>query len=43
MKLIHLSDIHLTTPGKTIGGRDPRANFSIALSHMCCATTPMPN
>ena len=24
MKLIHMSDIHLTAPGKTIGGRDPR-------------------
>lgn len=34
MKLIHLSDIHLTTPGQTIGGRDPRANFEKALAHI---------
>lgn len=33
MKLIHFSDIHLTTPGKTIGGRDPNGNFERALSH----------
>lgn len=33
MKLIHMSDIHLTTPGKTIGGRDPNANFERALAH----------
>jgi 3',5'-cyclic AMP phosphodiesterase CpdA len=33
MKLIHMSDIHLTTPGTTIGGRDPRLNFERALSH----------
>ena len=33
MKLIHMSDIHLTTPGKTIGGRDPNANFERALTH----------
>ena len=34
MKLIHMSDIHLTTPGKTIGGRDPNANFERALAHV---------
>lgn len=33
MKLLHFSDIHLTTPGKTIGGRDPNTNFERALSH----------
>lgn len=33
MKLIHMSDIHLTTPGATIGGRDPNANFERALAH----------
>ena len=27
MKLIHMSDIHLTAPGGTIGGRDPRQEF----------------
>lgn len=34
MKLIHMSDIHLTTPGATIGGRDPRRNFERALAHV---------
>ena len=33
MKLIHMSDIHLTTPGSTIAGRDPNANFARALTH----------
>lgn len=33
MKLIQLTDIHLTTPGDTIGGRDPIANFDRALDH----------
>lgn len=33
MKLIQLTDIHLTTPGETIGGRDPNANFRKALDH----------
>lgn len=32
-KLIHMSDIHLTAPGQTIGGRDPNANFERALAH----------
>ena len=34
MKLIHMSDIHLTAPGNTIGGRDPRHNFERALGHV---------
>lgn len=33
MKLIQLTDIHLTTPGETIAGRDPNANFDRALEH----------
>lgn len=33
MKLIQLTDIHLTTPGQTIAGRDPNANFEKALDH----------
>ncbi|MEM6487855.1 MAG: phosphodiesterase [Pseudomonadota bacterium] len=33
MKILQLTDIHLTTPGQTIGGRDPNANFEAALSH----------
>lgn len=33
MKLIQLTDIHLTTPGQTIGGRDPHANFNRAIVH----------
>lgn len=33
MKLIQITDIHLTTPGETIGGRDPNANFDRALDH----------
>lgn len=33
MKLLQLTDIHLTTPGQTIGGRDPNANFRTALDH----------
>ncbi len=33
MKLIQLTDIHLTTPGQTIGGRDPWQNFDAALGH----------
>lgn len=33
MKLLHFSDIHLTTPGKTIAGRDPNVNFERALAH----------
>ena len=34
MKLIHMSDIHLTAPGSTIGGRDPRHNFERAFGHV---------
>lgn len=33
MKLLQFTDIHLTEPGKTIGGRDPIANFRKALDH----------
>ena len=33
MKLLQLTDIHLTTPGDKIGGRDPIANFDRALNH----------
>jgi len=33
MKLLQLTDIHLTTPGNTIAGRDPNANFDRALTH----------
>ena len=33
MKLIQITDIHLTTPGQTIGGKDPNANFDRALTH----------
>lgn len=33
MKLLQFTDIHLTDPGKTIGGRDPIANFRKALDH----------
>lgn len=33
MKFLQFSDIHLTAPGQTIGGRDPNANFQKALDH----------
>lgn len=33
MKLLQFTDIHLTAPGQTIGGRDPIANFRKALEH----------
>ena len=33
MKLLQLTDIHLTTPGETIGGREPNDNFKTALEH----------
>lgn len=33
MKLLQFTDIHLTTPGQTIGGRDPNGNFEKALDH----------
>ena len=31
-KIVQLTDIHLTTPGQTIGGRDPIRNFDRALA-----------
>lgn len=34
MKLIHMTDIHLTTPGERIAERDPNANFERALDHV---------
>jgi 3',5'-cyclic-AMP phosphodiesterase len=34
MKLIQLTDIHLTRPGETIAGRDPNANFARAIDHV---------
>ena len=33
MKVLQITDIHLTTPGETIGGRDTNANFQRALDH----------
>lgn len=33
MKIIHMSDIHLTRPGETIGGLDPHARLDQALQH----------
>ncbi|MEO1285569.1 MAG: phosphodiesterase [Pseudomonadota bacterium] len=33
MKLLQFTDIHLTTPGQTIGGRDSNANFERGLTH----------
>jgi 3',5'-cyclic AMP phosphodiesterase CpdA len=33
VKLLQLTDIHLTTPGETIGGREPNDNFRKALDH----------
>lgn len=33
MKLLHFTDIHLTTPGETIADRDPNANFRRGLRH----------
>lgn len=33
MKLLQFTDIHLTAPGKTIGGRDPIKNFELAIEH----------
>jgi 3',5'-cyclic AMP phosphodiesterase CpdA len=34
LKFIHLSDIHLTTPGQSIHGRLPNENFDLALDHI---------
>jgi 3',5'-cyclic AMP phosphodiesterase CpdA len=33
MKLLQLTDIHLTEPGQTIGGREPNENFLKAMTH----------
>jgi Icc protein len=33
MKLLQLTDIHLTRPGETIGGREPNDNFLKGLTH----------
>ncbi|SLN19508.1 3',5'-cyclic adenosine monophosphate phosphodiesterase CpdA [Pseudoruegeria aquimaris] len=33
MKLLQMTDIHLTAPDQTIGGRDPWQNFNAALDH----------
>lgn len=33
MKILQLTDIHLTNPGQTIGGRDPNKNFDRAIVH----------
>ncbi|WP_095590652.1 metallophosphoesterase [Actibacterium ureilyticum] len=35
MKIIHISDIHLTIPGEAMGGLDPHARFARALSDIC--------
>jgi 3',5'-cyclic AMP phosphodiesterase CpdA len=32
MKIIHISDIHLTIPGEPMGGLDPQARFASALA-----------
>ena len=34
MKIIHLSDIHLTIPGEEMGGLNPHARFAQALTHI---------
>lgn len=34
MKIIHISDIHLTIPGEEMGGLDPHARFADALAHV---------
>jgi 3',5'-cyclic AMP phosphodiesterase CpdA len=34
MKLIHISDIHLTIPGERMGGLDPHRRFAQALDHV---------
>lgn len=34
MKLIQLTDIHLTAEGQTIAGRDPNTKFDRALQHI---------
>lgn len=34
MKLIHISDIHLTVPGESMGGLNPHRRFAQALEHV---------
>lgn len=34
MKLVHISDIHLTCPGERMGGLDPHSRFAEALAHV---------
>lgn len=34
MKLVHISDIHLTVPGERMGGLDPHRRFAQALEHV---------
>lgn len=34
MKIIHISDIHLTIPGEEMGGLNPHARFARALGHV---------
>ena len=34
MKIIQITDIHLTTEGKSILGRDPNLNFQNVLNHI---------
>ena len=33
IKILHFTDIHQTTPGETIAGRDPAANLERGLAH----------
>ena len=34
MKLVHISDIHLTIPGERMGGLDPHRRFAQALDEL---------
>ncbi|MBZ8119898.1 metallophosphoesterase [Roseovarius sp. LXJ103] len=34
MKLVHISDLHLTLPGERMGGVDPHQRFAQALAHV---------
>lgn len=34
MKLIHLTDVHMTLPGETILGKDPHAHLTEAIAHI---------
>ena len=36
MKLVHISDIHLTVPGERMGGLNPHRRFTQALDHVRC-------